>query len=40
LLRAAEDNGFDVFVIADRTLVHEQNPEGRRLAMVALSANN
>jgi len=40
LLRAAEENGFDVFVTGDRSLVHEQNITGRRLAIVALSTNN
>ena len=40
LLRAAEEAAFDVFVTGDRTLVHEQNLAGRRLAIVALSANN
>ena len=40
LLRAAEDNGFDVFVTGDQTLAQEQNLEGRRLAILALSTNN
>ena len=40
LLRAAEENGFQVFVTGDQTLVYEQNLTGRRLAIVALSANN
>jgi hypothetical protein len=40
LLRAAEDIGIDVFVTGDRTLVQEQNLSGRRLAIIALSANN
>ena len=40
LLLAAEESGIDVFVTGDRTLVHEQNLTGRRLAIVALSANN
>ncbi len=40
LLRAAEENGFKVFVTADQTLVYEQNLAGRRLAILALSANN
>lgn len=38
LLRAAEDNGIDVLLTGDQTLVHEQNLAGRRLAIVALSA--
>lgn len=40
LLRAAEDDGFDVFVTGDRSLVEEQNLSRCRLAVVALSANN
>jgi predicted nuclease of predicted toxin-antitoxin system len=40
LLRLAEENGFDVFVTGDQTLVREQNLAGRRLAILALSANN
>ena len=40
LLRAAEEAGVDVFVTGDQSLVHEQNLTGRRLAIVALSANN
>jgi len=38
LLQVAEANGFDVFLTGDRTLSHEQNLSGRRLAVVALSA--
>ena len=40
LLRAAEENGIEVFVTGDRSLVYEQNLTGRRLAIVALSTNN
>ena len=40
LLRTTEENGFRVFVTGDQTLVYEQNLAGRRLAIVALSANN
>jgi len=40
LLLAAEDNDVDVFVTGDQSLVHEQNLTGRRVAIVALSANN
>ncbi|MFN0101781.1 MAG: hypothetical protein ACKV2U_06775 [Bryobacteraceae bacterium] len=40
LMRAAEDSAFDVLVTGDRTLVHEQNLSGRRLSILALSANN
>jgi predicted nuclease of predicted toxin-antitoxin system len=40
LLRTAEEGGIEVFVTGDRSLVYEQNLTGRRLAIVALSANN
>lgn len=40
LLRAAEEGAFDVFVTGDRTLVHEQDFSTRRMAVIALSANN
>ncbi len=40
LLRAAEEHGLDVFVTGDKSLVDEQNLAGRRLAIVALSADN
>ncbi len=40
LLRAAEENGIDVLVTGDGTLRYEQNLTGRRLAIIALSANN
>ena len=40
LLRAAEENGFDVFVTGDQTLAYEQNLAERRLAILALFANN
>jgi hypothetical protein len=40
LLSTAEDNGFEVFVTGDRSLVYEQNLGVRRLAIVALSTNN
>jgi predicted nuclease of predicted toxin-antitoxin system len=40
LLRAAERDGFDVFVTGDTTLVLEQNLTSRRLAIVTLSTNN
>ncbi len=38
LLRAAEENGFDVLLTGDQTLNYEQNLSGRHLAIVALSA--
>jgi hypothetical protein len=40
LLQMAEGSGIDVFITGDRSLVYEQNLAGRRLAIVALSANN
>jgi hypothetical protein len=40
LLRAAEENGFEVLLTGDRSLVYEQNLAGRRLAIIALSTNN
>ena len=40
LLRVVEESGIDVFVTGDSTLVHEQNLDGRRLAIITLSANN
>jgi hypothetical protein len=38
LLRTAEESGIDVLLTGDGTLNYEQNLEGRRLAVVALSA--
>jgi hypothetical protein len=38
LLRAAEEDGFDVLVTGDQTLAYEQNLTGRRLAIVVLSS--
>jgi len=38
LLRTAEENGIDVFLTGDKTLVHEQNLKRRNLSIVALSA--
>jgi hypothetical protein len=38
LLRAAEENGFQVFVTGDQTLTFEQNLEGRQLAIIVLSS--
>ena len=40
LLRRAEESGFEVLVTGDQSLLYEQNLSGRRLAIVALSANN
>jgi hypothetical protein len=40
LLRIAEKSGFEVLVTGDQGLLYEQNLTGRKLAVVALSANN
>ena len=36
LLAAAEAAGFDVFVTADKNMRYQQNPAGRRIALVVL----
>lgn len=36
ILRAAEEEGFEVFVSTDRNLEYQQNLFGRRLAIVVL----
>ena len=38
LLRTAEENGIQVFLTGDRTLLHEQNLQRRNLGIVALSS--
>ncbi len=38
LLSAAEQNGFDVMVTADRNLEYQQNLKDRKLALVILPA--
>ena len=38
LLRTAEENGIEVFLTGDRTLLHEQNLQGRKLGVVALTS--
>ena len=38
LLNAAEAGGIEVLLTGDQTLNHEQNLQGRRLGVVALSA--
>ena len=38
LIQVAEDDGFDVLVTGDQSLVNEQNLRARRLAIVALSS--
>ncbi len=39
LLKAAEEAGFDVLLTTDTNLPHQQNLEGRKLAIVILSKN-
>jgi hypothetical protein len=38
-LKAAEEAGFDVLLTTDTNLPHQQNLEGRKLAIVILSKN-
>lgn len=38
LLRAAEEDGIEVFLTGDQTLAYEQNLRGRSIAVVALSS--
>src|SRR6266481_2921465 len=38
-LKAAEEAGFDVLLTTDANLPHQQNLEGRKLAIVILSKN-
>jgi len=40
LLRAAESAGFDLFIICDKNLRHQQNLAGRRLAILELWTNH
>ena len=37
LLKAAEEAGFDVLLTTDKNLPYQQNLQGRKLAIVALS---
>jgi hypothetical protein len=37
LLKAAEDAGFDALLTTDKNLPHQQNLQGRKLAIVVLS---
>ncbi len=39
LLKAAEEAGFDVLLTTDTNLPHQQNLEGRKLAIMILSKN-
>jgi hypothetical protein len=40
LLAAAESAGFDVFIVADKNLRHQQNLGRRRIAMLELWTNH
>jgi predicted nuclease of predicted toxin-antitoxin system len=40
LLQAAEKEGFDAFVTADRNRRHQQNLTGRRIAILVVPSNN
>lgn len=40
LLSAAESNGFHVMVTADQSIEYQQNPKGRKLALVVISTND
>jgi len=40
LIDAAEAEGFEVFLTTDKTLKHQQNFAGRRLAVVVLSTTS
>ena len=40
LLEVAEQAGFDVLRSGDKTIRHEQNMEGRKIAMVYMSGNH
>ena len=37
LLSAAEDAGFDVLLSGDKTMRHEQNMKGRRIAVISMT---
>ncbi len=39
LLKAAEDEGFDVLVTSDQNIRYQQNLTGRRLALVVLGSD-
>jgi hypothetical protein len=40
LLLLAEESGFEIFVTLDRGLEYEQNLEGRKIAIVLISAKS
>ena len=39
LLAAAEADGFEIFLTADKNIPYQQNLTGRRIALVVLGAN-
>jgi hypothetical protein len=39
LLAAAQRNGFDIMISADRGILHEQNHANRKIALVMLDTN-
>lgn len=39
LLNRAEESGFDVLLTCDQNIRHQQNLEGRKLALVVLGSN-
>ena len=40
MLAAAEDGGFDLFLIVDQELSYQQNLMSRKMAVLVLSTNN
>jgi predicted nuclease of predicted toxin-antitoxin system len=40
LLQRAEQNGFDLFIVADKNLRYQQNLKGRKLAILELWTNH
>ncbi|HUA19243.1 MAG TPA: DUF5615 family PIN-like protein [Bryobacteraceae bacterium] len=40
LLKAAEEDGFEVIITTDKGIRHQQNLVGRRLALVIISTND
>ncbi len=40
LLKAAEEEGFEVMMTADQSLEYQQNLKGRKLALVVLGTNH
>lgn len=40
LLKAAEENGFEVMVTADQSLEYQQDLRGRKLALIVLGTSH